>query len=143
MKIVDPSQRPGNRNRQILDAGLTTGSSSPSHAIYNDVDDDDYGDYAWGNVPRRTKFKSSKEHGPVVRACASYLKAWILSGCAGSESSPWPDTNKPWFSDRIVEAWKEMALRLGRRPGEKRKGVKARPEDAEARKVRSVLEFVY
>lgn len=93
--------------------------------------------YLWGKAPRRGPRKSTSEHEPIVPVCVAYLKALIISGHAGPESSPWPDANKQWLSDKIGEAWKTMARRMGDTPGRKRPGVFDLPTAAEARKVNS------
>jgi len=113
---------------------------SQSHAHEDEQSDsDEYPtgstQYLWGKARRKGPTHSTSEHKPVVAATESYLKAWIISGRAGSESTPWPDANKQWLSNRMAEAWERMSILLGDRSGRKQPGVNAKPTEAEARKV--------
>lgn len=69
--------------------------------------------YLWSGVKRREKGISTKEHAPVIKNCLTYIQAWILSGQAGKEATPWPDDTKPWLNDQIRKIWIDIAERLG------------------------------
>jgi len=68
--------------------------------------------YLWGKAPQRSPAHFTSKHKPVVAIIMSYLKAWIISGHAGPESTSWPETNKQWLSNRMKEEWRNMTRLL-------------------------------
>ena len=133
---------------------LSAYSSSPAHSHcqsqsqprahkYSDLGSDkksfESTQYLWDKASQRTPAHFTSEHEPVVAITQSYLKVWIISGHAGPESMPWPDSNKQWLSDKMGVAWTKMARNLGDRPGFKWPGVDDKLTEAEACKVIYVL----
>ncbi len=91
--------------------------------------------YLWGKAQRRSHACFTSEHEPVVVITLSYIKAWIISGHTGPESTPWPDTNKQWLSDKMGEAWRKMTRLLKDCSEHKPSGVNEKPTESEACKV--------
>ncbi len=91
--------------------------------------------YLWGKAPQRSPAHFISKHESVVAIIMSYLKAWIISGHAGPESTPWSETNKQWLSDRMKEEWRKMTRLLKDHSGCKQLRVNNKPTELKARKV--------
>ena len=68
--------------------------------------------YLWDKASQRTLTHSISEHESVVAITQSYLKTWIISDHAESESTSWSDSNKQWLSDKMRVVWTKMTRNL-------------------------------
>ena len=68
--------------------------------------------YLWDKASWRSPAHFTSKHESVVVIIMSYLKTWILSDHAESESTSWSETNKQWLSDRMREGWRKMTRLL-------------------------------
>ena len=68
--------------------------------------------YLWDKASQRTPAHFISEHESVVAITQSYLKTWIISGHAESESTSWSDSNKQWLSDKMRVVWTKMTRNL-------------------------------
>ena len=68
--------------------------------------------YLWDKASQRTLTHFISEHESVVAITQSYLKTWIISDYAESESISWSDLNKQWLSDKIRVIWTKMTRNL-------------------------------